>query len=71
MNNLSWLVLPLIIAVDLAAIYHLLRRTELTSSTKLLWALVIILIPIIGVSVYYSWITITHGKDRKRKSPFR
>ena len=71
MKDLSWLVLPLIIAVDLAAIYHLMKRKDLTSLTKLLWALIIISIPILGVSVYYSWTTITRGSDKKRRSPFR
>ena len=50
-NNLIYLLL--VIAVDLFAIYHLFKRVECSIEQKIMWTLVILLLPLIGVAIIY------------------
>ena len=68
-NNLIYLLL--VIAVDILAIYHLFKRVECSAELKVIWTLVILLLPIIGVAVFYMWITFSQSNRssgrRKRR----
>ncbi len=69
-NNLIYLLL--VIAVDLFAIYHLFKRVECSIEQKIIWTLVILLLPLIGVAVFYMWLTFSN-KNRgqsQRKRPW-
>lgn len=71
MDNLNLLLIPLILAVDFIAIRHLVRRTECSFWFKFIWVLIILLIPIIGVSAFYMWITFSQGRSiRKRRAGY-
>ncbi|HUI32747.1 MAG: PLDc N-terminal domain-containing protein [Dysgonamonadaceae bacterium] len=67
MRDFIWVLLPLILAVDLVAIYHLVKRTEGSFWIKFLWVLIILLIPMIGVSSFYMWITFSQERNIGRK----
>ncbi len=69
-NNILYLLL--VIAVDLFAIYHLFRRVDCSAELKVVWALVILLLPILGVALFYMWITFSHNKrgQSRRKRPW-
>ena len=67
-NNLIYLLL--IIAVDILVIYHLYKRVHSSDGAKILWTLVILFIPIIGVAIFYMWITFSHqnrGQSRRKR----
>ncbi|NLZ94489.1 MAG: hypothetical protein GX921_01530 [Bacteroidales bacterium] len=64
-NNLIYLLL--VIAVDILAIYHLYRRVQCTAELKVMWTLIILLLPIIGVAVFYMWITFSQSNRNRRK----
>ncbi len=69
-NNPIYLLL--ILAVDILAIYHLYRRVHCTTEQKVMWTFIIILLPILGVAVFYMWITFSN-KNRgqsQRKRPW-
>ena len=68
-NNLIYLLL--VIAVDILAIYHLFKRVECSAELKVIWTLVILLLPIIGVAVFYMWITFSQNRaGGRRKRPW-
>lgn len=67
-NNSLYLLL--LIAVDILAIYHLYRRVQCSAELKVLWTLVIILLPILGVAIFYMWITLSNknrGQSRRKR----
>ncbi len=67
-NNLIYLLL--VIAVDLFAIYHLFKRVECSIEQKIMWTLVILLLPLIGVAVFYMWLTFSQknrGQSRRQR----
>lgn len=51
MKELSWLLITLIFAVNLGAIYHLIRRTRSSTWTKFFWVIVVFLLPVIRFSL--------------------
>ena len=69
-NNLIYLLL--VIAVDLFAIYHLFKRVECSIEQKIMWTLVILLLPLIGVAVFYMWLTFSqkHRGQSRRQRPW-
>ncbi|MBD0332651.1 MAG: PLDc N-terminal domain-containing protein [Chitinophagaceae bacterium] len=52
MRLLFWTVSILIIVLPIVALFSLLKSTFKDSTTKLIWALVILLMPVIG-SIFY------------------
>ena len=67
-NNLIYILL--VIAVDLFAIYHLFKRVECSIEQKIIWTLVILLLPLIGVAVFYMWLTLSQknrGQSRRQR----
>ncbi|HHW80624.1 MAG TPA: hypothetical protein GX746_02850 [Bacteroidales bacterium] len=67
-NNLIYLLL--VIAVDLFAIYHLFKRVGCSIEQKIMWTLVILLLPLIGVAVFYMWLTFSQknrGQSRRQR----
>lgn len=52
---ITWntLIVPLIIIVDVLAILDVFKRKNYSMDLKLLWMIIIILLPLIGVALYY------------------
>ena len=69
-NNILYLLL--LIAVDLFAIYHLFKRVQCSTELKVVWTLVIVLLPILGVALFYMWLTLSHNKrgQARRRRPW-
>ena len=69
-NNILYLLL--VLAVDILAIYHLYRRVHCTIELKIMWTFIIILLPILGVAVFYMWITFSNKNrgESKRTRPW-
>ena len=67
-NNLIYLLL--IIAVDILAIYHLYKRVHSSAGVKIIWTLVILFIPVVGVALFYMWLTFSNqnrGQSRRKR----
>ncbi len=64
---ITWnaLIVPLIILVDILAIIDVFKRKNYSMDLKLLWMVIIIMLPLLGVSLYYFM------KSRTRKSKRR
>jgi asparagine N-glycosylation enzyme membrane subunit Stt3 len=52
--DITWaLLVPLSVAAAIAALVHLIRRRDTTSTETALWALVVLLAPLLGPAVYF------------------
>lgn len=50
--DISILLIILILLLDIAVLYSIVR-TKSTQGNKILYALIVLLLPIIGISIYY------------------
>ncbi len=66
MIDWSLLLIPLVIIIDILAISDLIKRRQYAQKIKILWIIVIILFPIIGVSLYYLQISLSYKNGRQR-----
>ncbi len=64
MYHYSHFIVPLIIIVDALAIIDLIKRRNYSTEMKLLWIIIILLMPIIGISLYY--LNISRPRKKKR-----
>ncbi|WP_414703274.1 MULTISPECIES: PLDc N-terminal domain-containing protein [unclassified Proteiniphilum] len=65
MVNWSLLLVPLVIIIDYLAIRDLMNRTKYSQGMKILWIIIIILFPILGVSLYYFQVSLSHRDSRR------
>jgi hypothetical protein len=66
MIDWSLLLIPLVIIIDILAISDLIKRRQYAQKIKILWIIVIILFPIIGVSLYYLQISLSYKNGQQR-----
>lgn len=64
MYDYTYFIVPLIILTDALAIIDLVKRRNYSTEMKLLWIIIILLMPLIGISLYY--LSITHPRRKKR-----
>ena len=59
MGNLQYLLLALIIVTDIVAIHHLIKWSGYSTIKKILMAAIIVILPVKGLSIYYSTVSIS------------
>lgn len=64
MYQYVYFIVPLIIIVDALAILDLMKRRDYSVEMKLLWIIIILIMPIIGISLYYLNISRPKRKNR-------
>ncbi len=64
MYDYTYFLVPLIIITDALAIIDLVKRRNYSTEMKLLWILIIILMPILGIALYY--LNISQPRKKKR-----
>lgn len=60
MIDWSLLLIPLVIAFDCLSIWDLTKKKQYSRGMKILWIVVIILFPILGVSFYYFQVSLSY-----------
>ena len=62
MEKLQYLLLALIIVTDIIAIHHLIKWSGYSTIKKVLMAALIAIVPVIGISIYYSTVSISRKR---------
>ncbi len=63
----SLLLIPLLIIFVCLALWDLIKKRQLSSGMKILWVIIILFLPIIGVSLYYFQVSTSNKKSRSRR----
>ncbi|RNC65865.1 PLD nuclease N-terminal domain-containing protein [Proteiniphilum sp. X52] len=66
MTDWSLLLIPLVIIIDGLAIWDLINKKQYSHGMKILWIVVIILFPILGVSIYYFQVSLFHRNSQRK-----
>ncbi len=64
MYDYTYFIVPLILITDAFAIIDLVKRRNYSTEMKLLWIIVILLMPLLGIALYY--LNISRPRQKKR-----
>lgn len=66
MNDWNFLFILLLIVIDSLAIWNLTKSRQFSRVWKVLWTVIILLLPIVGISLYYFQVSLFHYNNQKK-----